>query len=249
MAEEQTGSPRESQAKRNRFHPGLGLTVMGLFYLVWWLVNVNYAIEDPRWTHNYIYAIIILVVGLSWYHESPLSRFLALIVATMLPITAIGTFNTVFLLWLTIILSAVFGLVLLVERRSKKTLLESRLSKRARLWINLHAMVLAWLNIAHMAIIFLVGRVPIENQLLAFGDILGENVGFLVNLPSEVGDYATWFYDLGLIVWVLVIIYEQVKMGYNLNKKPWPRLGFIWTVVIMALGILGVLFNELIILI
>ena len=68
--------PEQSEPKPNKWivGPGLGLIIIGLSYLVWWLIFIDYAIRDPRWTHNIAYAIIILNVGLAWYHQSPLSR-------------------------------------------------------------------------------------------------------------------------------------------------------------------------------
>ena len=72
MSEEEGNS---ATRKRNKLvGPGLGLIIMGVAYLVWWISFIEYALMDPRWTHNIAYAIIILNVGLAWYHKTPISR-------------------------------------------------------------------------------------------------------------------------------------------------------------------------------
>ena len=108
----------DSAVKKNKYlvGPGMGLVIMGFAYIIWWFAG-PWAWEaiamDPRWAHNWAYALIIFNVGLAWYQESPLSRSIAMIQSIMLPITASGSFNTIictivvgiiFLLWFIVFL-------------------------------------------------------------------------------------------------------------------------------------------------
>ncbi|MBY9004868.1 MAG: hypothetical protein KGD73_12910 [Candidatus Lokiarchaeota archaeon] len=52
--------PEPTTSKTNKLvGPGLGLIIMGVAYLIWWLSFIEDAIIDPRWTHNIAYALII----------------------------------------------------------------------------------------------------------------------------------------------------------------------------------------------
>lgn len=74
--------------------PGFGLFLMGTTYLIFWLMPFAWEsyIKDPRWAHNWAYSIIIMTIGASFYQKSVLSRFIAIIQAFMMPLTASGIF-------------------------------------------------------------------------------------------------------------------------------------------------------------
>jgi hypothetical protein len=211
--------------------PGLGLIIMGIAYLVWWLIFLDDAIIDPRWAHNFAYAIIILNVGLAWYHKTPLSRILAMIQSVMLPVTASGSFNTVIC---TIISSAILGfwvIIVLSEKIKGKRFFEAKLSQRGKNWLNIHTLIIAWILIAHMGLMFFIVRLPIESQLYGYG----ESAGYLMNLPPESYEFATWAFNIGLFILISVILWEQFKLGYNLQNKPWPKKSF-WVVPIIMVA-------------
>jgi len=69
-----------------------------------------------------------------------------------------------------------------------------------------------------------------------------------MNLPPESYELATWAFNIGLFILISVILWEQYKIGYNLQNKPWPRKSF-WVVPIImgaslvALTIQGVIFG------
>ena len=223
--------------------PGLGLIILGLAYLIWWLMPFAWGAyyEDPRWAHNWVYAIIILNVGLAWYQKSVMSRTIAAIQSFMMPVTASGSFNTLLMTFITIIIFLIWLIVVVIERIRGKMFFQDRLKKRTWLWINMHSVIVAWILIAHMGLVFLIGRVPLEEQLLA----LGTHAGFLANLPPEKHEFATWFFDITLIIWAAIGLYEQFKMGYNVQNKPWPKWSFYWCFVCMGAGLLGLLVNEI----
>jgi hypothetical protein len=233
----------KSRPRKQLIGPGLGLIILGLAYLIWWLMPFAWEAyyEDPRWAHNWAYAIIIMNVGLAWYHKSALSRTIVAIQSFMMPVTASGSFNTLIITYITIVIFIFWAIVVVIERIRGKMFLQDSLQQRAWLWINMHSLVVAWILIAHMGLVFLIGRVPLERQLLGFGT----DAGFLANLPPEGHEFATWFFDITLIIWAVIALYEQFKMGYNVKNKPWPKWSFYWTFVCMGSGLLGLAINEL----
>ncbi len=210
--------------------PGLGLIIMGAAYLAWWLAFIEYAIMDPRWTHNIAYAIIILNVGLSWYHKTPMSRTLAMIQSIMLPITASGSFNTIICTIISLVILIIWIIIVLSEKTKGKEFLEEKLSKRGKNWLNMHTIILAWILVGHMGLMFFIVRLPLEAQLYSYG----ASAGYLINLPPESYEFATWAFNVGLFILISLILWEQYKMGYNLNNDPWPRKSF-W-VVLLTMG-------------
>ncbi len=223
--------------------PGMGLIIIGISYLVWWMMP--FALEayrgDERWAHNWAYAIIILTVGLAWYHESAISRIIATVQAFMLPVTASGSFNTHLMTFITIIIFIIWLFVVLIEKAKSKMFLIDKLEKRTWMWINMHTVIVAWILIAHMSLVFLIGRVPLEDQLLGFGTY----AGYLANLPPEKLEFATWTFDITLLIWAVIVLYEQFKMGYNVQKKPWPKWSFYWVFVIIAASLIALLIQSL----
>ena len=223
--------------------PGIGLLVMGLAYLVFWLMpfTIETYLEENRWAHNWAFSIIILTVGAAWYQKSAVSRSIAVVQAFMLPVTASGSFNTLYCSLATVAIAAVWGVVVAVERLRKKPFLQDAMEKRSWNWANMHAMIICWLLIAHMAFVFFVTRVPQEAGLLGGAPRLG----FLTNLPPEAHDFATWFFNITILVWAVLAIAEQFRMGYNLQDRPWPRWSFWWVFVCMVAGFAGMGLNQL----
>jgi hypothetical protein len=234
--------PKQSESKQNKWivGPGLGLIIIGLAYLVWWLIFIEYAIRDPRWTHNFAYAIIILNVGLAWYHKTPLSRTIAMIQSFMLPVTGSGSFNTVLCTIICSIILVIWALVVLIERKQEKTFLEEKLSRRGMNWVNMHALILAWILIAHMGLMFLIVRLPLEAQLYSYSD----RAGYLMNLPPESHELATWAFDIGLFILITAFIWEQYKMGYNIKNNPWPKKSFYIAILVMVAALIALALQE-----
>jgi hypothetical protein len=227
---------RESIKTKLMVGPGFGLFFMGLSYLLFWLTpaGINAFNYDPRWAHNWAYAIIIIIVGLSWYQKSPISRFVALVQSFTLPLTASGSFNALTMTYITVIIGLVWFVLVAIEKFTRKMLFQRRFSKRSWNWINLHTLLIAWILLGHMGLVFFVGRLPQELSLLA----LNSPAGFLINLPSEIHEASTWAFNITLIIWVIIVLYEQFKMGYNIQEKPWPKGSFYFIFVCMLAGFL-----------
>jgi len=236
----------EKEFKSNKYliGPGLGLIIMGASYTLWWVAG-TWAWEsffiDPRWAHNWAYAIIILTVGLAWYHKSVVSRIIATIQAFMLPVTASGSFNTIILTFITIGILIIWLLVVILERKKGEMFFHSKLKERTVLWVNMHMVVVAWILIAHMGLVFLIGRLPLEKQLLGFGTY----AGYLANIPPESLEFATWSFDITLIIWAGVVLWEQFKIGYNLKNQPWPKYSFYMGLLCMVSSLIALLIQDL----
>ncbi|MFX0071073.1 MAG: hypothetical protein ACFFAO_08280 [Candidatus Hermodarchaeota archaeon] len=236
----------KTELKPNKYlvGPGFGLVIMGFAYILWWFAG-PWAWEsffaDPRWAHNWAYAIIIFNVGLAWYHKSPISRIIAMIQAFMLPVTGSGSFNTVICTIITIFIFIVWILVVLIEKRKDKIFFQDKISKRGMLWLNMHTLIIAWLLIGHMGLMFFIVRLPLEAQLMGYSN----RAGYLANLPPESLEFATWTFDIGLFVFTFVVLWEQFKMGYNIKEKPWPKHSFYICIIIMATSMIALLIQDL----
>lgn len=224
--------------------PGTGLTIMGFAYIIWWFAG-PWAWEaiatDPRWIHNWAYALIIFNVGLAWYHKSPLSRSLAMIQSIMLPITASGSFNTTICTLITACIFLFWFIIVVIEKRKKKNLFEDKLTPRGKLWLNMHTLIIAWILIAHMGLMFFVVRLPLELPLYQISNY----AGFLANIPPEGLEFATWTYDIGLFVFLIVVLREQYKLGYNVKGKPWPKYSLYTALIVMVISLLALLIQDL----
>jgi hypothetical protein len=150
----------------------------------------------------------------------------------MLPLTASGSYNALRMTYITIIIGLIWIALASIERLTDKIFFQERFNRRNLNWINLHTLIIAWILIGHMSLVFFVGRAPQELSLLA----LDSQAGFLRNLPSEIHEKSTWAFDITLLIWVVIALYEQFKMGYNLQDKPWPRWSFYFIFICMIAG-------------
>ena len=244
MTEEGNISKKNEQ-KPNKFlvGPGFGIIIMGLSYLVWWIMPFAFEAftQDMRWAHNWVYAIVILNIGVAWYYKSVLSRVITVFQAFMLPVTASGSFNTLILTYVSAFIAFLWIFVVVIEKIRGKKFFFDRCKPKTWKWINLHTMVFTWVLIAHISLVFLIGRLPLESQLLGFGTY----AGYLINLPPESLEFATWVFDITLLAWAAIVLYEQVKIGYNFKEKPWPKLSFWWVFVCMGSSLIALLIQEL----
>ncbi|MFW9823512.1 MAG: hypothetical protein ACFFE4_11280 [Candidatus Thorarchaeota archaeon] len=236
---------RKSETTRTKDNklvgPGLGLILMGAAYLAWWLAFIEYAISDPRWAHNIAYAVIILNVGLAWYHKTPLSRIIAMIQSIMLPITASGSFATVILTFISSGIFIIWIITVIIEKAGKKVFLEEKLTKRGKNWLSMHTLIIAWILVGHMGLMFFIVRLPLEATLYSFDS----TAGYLMNLPPESLEFATWTFNIGLFALILMILWEQYKMGYNLQNKPWPRRSFWIVLIVMGVALIALAIQSI----
>ncbi|MFW9909372.1 MAG: hypothetical protein ACFFEF_12420 [Candidatus Thorarchaeota archaeon] len=238
MAEE-TSQEHKEPSNKYLVGPGIGLFLMGIMYLVFWLMpfTIDTYIADPRWSHNWVYALIIITLGASFYQKTVASRIIAMVQATLMPLTASGTFNTDMMAILASAILSVWIIVVFIERRTNSPLLDLRFTQRNQNWIVMHSLIVCWMLLAHMGLVFFLGRLPFESQLDTIGTGLGETLGFLTNLPPERFDLVTYIFDINLIILSILFAYEQFKVGYNVKNKPWPKVSFYFLLVTIILGI------------
>ncbi|MFW9891585.1 MAG: hypothetical protein ACFFFO_05245, partial [Candidatus Thorarchaeota archaeon] len=231
----------KTEMNKYQIGPGLGLLLMGIMYLVFWLLpfTIESFIEDPRWSHNWVYSLIIITIGASFYQKTMVSRFIALIQASLMPLTASGAFNTTLMTLAALSLLLVWILVVLIERRKNSPLLDHRFTQRTQNWVVMHSLIVCWMLVAHMGLVFFIGRLPFESQLDTIGTGLGDSLGFLINLPIERYDLVTYVFDINLTILAVLFGYEQFKVGYNLRNKPWPKISFwyLWITVVLGLAL------------
>ncbi|MBY8986723.1 MAG: hypothetical protein KGD65_16745, partial [Candidatus Lokiarchaeota archaeon] len=159
----------------------------------------------------------------------------------MLPITASGSFNTTICTLITAIIFLLWFIIVILEIRKKIIFLEGKLSERGKLWLNMHTLILAWILIAHMGLMFFVVRLPLEFSLYE----ISNQAGFLTNIPPEGLEFATWTYDIGLFAFLIVVLWEQYKLGYNVKDKPWPIYSFFTAMLVMLISLLALLIQDL----
>ncbi|MHA1908936.1 MAG: hypothetical protein ACW98Y_16660 [Candidatus Thorarchaeota archaeon] len=245
-------APEDSVAGPNKYQigPGLGLLLMGIMYLIFWISPLTWEsfLTDPRWSHNWVYALILITIGASFYHKTVVSRTIALFQASLMPLTASGAFNTGVMTIIALLILSVWILVLVIERGNRTPLLGDRISKRNQNWIIMHSLIVCWMLIAHMGLVFFIGRLPFESQLDTIGTSIGESLGFLINLPIERFDLVTYVFDINLIILALLFGYEQFKLGYNPKNKPWPKISFwfIWVTVALGLALIPISLHGII---
>ena len=235
-------TPDTSPSPQNKYQigPGLGLLLMGILYLVFWLLpfTIDSYIEDPRWSHNWVYSLIIITIGASFYQKSVVSRTIAMVQASLMPLTASGAFNTTLMTLVALLILSAWIIVVMIERRNNAPLFDHRISQRTQTWVNMHSLIVCWMLIAHMGLVFFFGRLPFESQLDTIGTGLGQSLGFLFNLPVERFDLVTYVFDINLIILAVLFGYEQFKVGYNTKNEPWPRTSFRFLWITVALGLL-----------
>ncbi|MFX1325099.1 MAG: hypothetical protein ACFE8N_09080 [Promethearchaeota archaeon] len=237
-------SGKKEKSDFNRYiGPGLGLVILGLVYFIWYIMpfSFEYLAKKPLGIHNWGYSIIFLTVGLAWYQKTPVARGIALIQASLLPILSSGSFNSFIIVVLSFGILVVFGIVVFIERKQEKPFFQERLQKRTWNWLNLHLLIIAWFAIMHIGIVFLVVRAPLEIDLLR----IGPNAGWLQNYTPELHEISTWAFDLAIIGWGVVALYEQFKMGYNIKNAAWPRWSFYTIFIAIAVGLIGLLIQAL----
>ncbi len=247
MTEDNTQDTSENQLNRYQIGPGLGLLLMGIMYLIFWLLpfTIESYIEDPRWSHNWVYSLIIITIGASFYQKTVVSRSIALIQASLMPLTASGAFNTTLMSLVALSILLVWIITVLIERRNNAPLLNQWITQRTQNWVVMHALIVCWMLVAHMGLVFFFSRLPFEAQLDTIGTGLGESLGFLINLPIERYDLVTYVFDINLTILAILFGYEQFKIGYNLKDKPWPKISFRFLWLTVALGFILLPINLL----
>jgi hypothetical protein len=241
--ENKEGNKDTKEEKSNRLvGPGLGLIILGLVYFVWYIMpfSLEFLQGKPLAIHNWGYSIIFLTAGIGWYQKSVLTRTIVLIQTFFFPVLASGSFNPFLIVLLIFIIFGIFILIFLIERKKDQYFFRERFGKRTWAFLNMHLLIVSWLLIMHISFVFLVQRMPQEIDLL----LIGPNAGWLENYTAEVHEISTWMFDIAILIWGGIVLYEQFKLGYNFQNKPWPRWSFYMIFIAIGMGLLGLLIQQ-----
>jgi hypothetical protein len=144
---------------------------------------------------------------------------------------------------IVLIIFIIFGIfiaIFLFERNREEFLFRERFGKRTWNFLNMHLLIISWLLIMHIAFVFLIQRVPQEIDLLQ----IDPNAGWLENYTPELHEFSTWLFDISILLWGVLVLYEQFKLGYNFQNKPWPRWSFYMIFIAIGMGILGLIIQQ-----
>jgi hypothetical protein len=206
---------------------GAGILLLGLAWLGFWLGPALHLYQaDPRWAHNFAFALIFLTVGIAYLRPSVLTGIGAVIASfTIIPAELAfwsGTTTTEIAVALLVLVASVGA----VEWWKKGPLVVP--GPRAGFWVRVHLPVLSALGLAHMSFLFFLVRWVNAAPYLQY-------------LPVE-HEYSTTIFNAMLLVLVGIAIAEQYVK--NVGRFSIPRAGFIWSLLMLLLplasiGVLG----------
>ncbi len=200
---------------------GSGILIQGILWLIIWVGPLYiWFLLDPRWGHNFAFAIIFITVGLAYYIRKTSCRIAAVITAFLIiPIEMawwswdVATLTAAIMLAITIILYV-------IERNRKVEIIAP--SSRLRAWLKVHIINFAYLGLAHMPMIFFGGRW--RNQ-----------EAFLQYLPIELELSTIVFNAMLLILVILGITERYIK---NIGRFQVTKIGFIWAIFMIIIPLL-----------
>lgn len=207
---------------------GTGIFFLGVAWLVFWLGPAFHLYQtDPRWAHNFAFALIFITVGIASLRPSIATGIIAVI-------ASFATIPTELAFWsgltATVIESLFLVLVIIiavVEWRRKAPLLT--LGPRSGAWLKIHLLVFSYLGIAHMTFVFFMNRWL--NPL-----------PYMQYLPVE-HEYSTTIFNV--MVLVLVVIAIGGRYTKNIGKYDVQRAGFYWATLMLLIPLASIgLFGQ-----
>ena len=200
---------------------GLGLLLQGVLWLVVWLrVFFIFFLFDPRWGHNFAFAIIFITVGLAYYIRKTSCRLVAVASAFLIVPTEMAYWSWEIATEATIVLFIVMIILYAVERMRKTELVSP--TTRLRAWLKVHLMNFAYLGLAHMPLIFFVGRWPNQERFAEY-------------LPKEF-ELPTIVFNLMLLVLAILGIGERYSS--HVGRLRVSKIGFVWSILMIVVPLL-----------
>lgn len=202
---------------------GTGILLLGLAWLGFWIGPALHLYQaDPRWAHNFAFALIFVIVGIGFLRPSVLTGLGAVVASfTIIPAELAfwsGTLTTVIAVAILILVAIVAA----IEWWKKGPLIVP--GTRAAFWVRVHLPVLSALGLAHMSFIFFLVRWMNATPFLQY-------------LPVE-HDYSTTIFNAMLLVLVIIAIAEQYVK--NVGRFSIPRAGFIWSLLMLLLPLASI---------
>jgi hypothetical protein len=196
---------------------GFGLLLQGILWLIIWLrVFFIFFLFDPRWGHNFAFAIIFITVGLAYYIRKTSCRLVAVASAFLIVPTEMAYWS-----WETATNAAtalfILMIILYAIERTRRTELVSP-TTRLRAWLKVHLMNFAYLGLAHMPLIFFVGRWPSQERFAEY-------------LPKEF-ELPTIVFNLMLLVLAILGIGERYSS--HIGRLRVSKIGFVWSILMIV---------------
>jgi len=206
---------------------GTGIFLLGLAWMGFWLGPALPLYQaDPRWAHNFAFALIFVTVGIAYLRPSVLTGTGAVIASFITIPTELAFWSGMTATVIETVLLVLVAGCAAAEWWKKGPLVVP--GSRAGFWLNLHLPVFSALGIVHMPFIFFMIRWV-------------NGVPYLQYLPIE-HEYSTTIFNAMLLVLMGIAIAGQYTK--NIGEFSVPRAGFFWSMLMLlvplvSIGVLG----------
>ena len=206
---------------------GTGIFLLGVAWLIFWLGPAfNLYQADPRWAHNFAFALNFIIVGIAFYRPSVSSGIISVIASFITIPTELAYWSGITATLMEGALLVAILIVVVAEWQLKRPLLTT--SPQTGFWLKIHLPVLSYVGIAHVPLIFFLVR-------------WSNSAPYLTYLPIE-HEYSTTIFNVMVLVLVVFAIAERYVK--NVRGFSVPRAGFYWAVLMLliplaSIGIFG----------
>jgi hypothetical protein len=206
---------------------GTGIFLLGVAWLLFWLGPAFHLYEaDPRWAHNFAFALIFIIVGIAYFRPSLSTGMISLVASFITIPTELAYWSGMVATLMETVLLAAIIVVVAAEWQLKRPLLAA--GPKAGFWLKIHLPVLSYIGIAHMPFIFFMVRWV-------------SSAPYLTYLPVE-HEYSTTIFNAMVLILVVFAIaghYGKEVRGFSIQ-----RAGFYWAVLMLlvplaSIGIFG----------
>jgi len=200
---------------------GFGVLLQGILWLIIWGGPLYFwFLLDPRWGHNYAFALIFITVGLAYYIRKTSCRLAAVIAAFLIVPTEMAYWSWYSATLAAAIMLAITIMLYFIEKIRKTEIIAP--STRLRAWLKVHIINFAYLGLAHMPLIFFVGRWHHQE-------------GFTQYLPIELEASTIIFNAMLLILAILGIAERYTK---TIGRFQVTKIGFAWAILMIILPLI-----------
>jgi hypothetical protein len=206
---------------------GTGIFMLGVAWFLFWLGPAFPLYEgDPRWAHNFGFALILVMVGIAYYRPSVSTWIISMIACFITIPTELAYWSGMTATIMELALLVAMLIVVVVEWRLKLPLLTP--GTKAGFWLKIHLPVLSYLGIAHMPLIFFLVRWTFSAPYLTY-------------LPVE-HEYSTSVFNAMILVLMVIAMTERYVK--NIGQYSVTRAGFYWAILMLiiplaSIGIFG----------
>lgn len=207
---------------------GTGILFLGIAWLIFWLGPAFHLYQaDPRWAHNFAFAVMFITVGIAAVRPSIASGLIAVIASFATIPTELAYWSGMTATMIELVLLALVIIIVVVESRLDTKILT--FSPRTGAWLNIHLLVFAYLGLAHMPFVFFVNR-------------WSSPLPYMQYLPIE-HEYSTTIFNAMLLVLVILAIagkYTKTIGNFDVRKA-----GFYWALLMLLVPLVSIgLFGQ-----